>query len=91
MDSSKALRDYEHLLLKGLPHLSLTYEEHLKDPPSHQSTVDMVCEYLGIESAPVQTEYQKIAPRSLREGVSNYDVLADHLATTEYAKYLEET
>ena len=91
MDSSKALRDYEHRLLNGLPHLSLTYEEHLKDPPSHQSTVDMVCEYLGIESAPVQTEYQKIAPRSLREGVSNYDVLAEHLATTEYAKYLEET
>jgi hypothetical protein len=51
----------------------------------------MVCEYLGIESAPAQTEYQKIAPRSLREGVSNYDVLAKHLATTEYAKYLEET
>lgn len=90
MDSSQALRAYEQRLLKGIPYLSLTYEDHLKDPSVHQATVDKVCEYLGIEPAPVHTEYQKIAPRSLREGVANYDALAEHLASTEYAKYLDE-
>lgn len=90
MNSSKALRAYERRLLKGIPHLSLTYEEHMQDSSNHQSTVDAVCEYLGIESAPVETEYQKVAPRSLREGVANYDSLAEHIASTEYEKYLDE-
>jgi LPS sulfotransferase NodH len=90
MRKSEALQRYEEKLLEGLPYLSLTYEEHMRDPSAHQSTVDLICEYLGLPSAPVETDYKKLAPRSLRTGVSNYETLAQHLETTKYEPFLEE-
>jgi LPS sulfotransferase NodH len=89
MRSSEAYEDYEERLLEGVPHLSLTYEENIRDPRHHQETVEDICEFLGIESAPVQTQYKKMAPPSLREGVANYDALVRRLTGTRYAKYLE--
>lgn len=89
MRSSEALKAYEERLLEGVPHLSLTYEENIRDPRRHQETVEDICEFLGIESAPVQTQYQKMAPPSLREGVANYEALARQLSGTEYARYLD--
>jgi LPS sulfotransferase NodH len=90
MRSSEALATYEHELLDGVPHLSLTYEDNLRDPEAHQSTVDTVCAYLGIPSASVETTHQKLAPRSLRAGVENYDELARHLRDTPYEQYLND-
>lgn len=90
MRKSEALQQYEEDLLEGLPYLSLTYEEHIRDPSAHQSTVNLICDYLGLPSAPVETDYEKLAPRSLRKGVSNYEALAQHLETTEYEPFLEE-
>jgi LPS sulfotransferase NodH len=90
MRKSEALRQYEAEVLEGLPYLSLTYEEHMRAPSAHQSTVDRICDYLGLPSAPVETEYEKLAPRSLRDGVENYEALARHLAPTDYARFLEE-
>lgn len=90
MRSSRTLQTFEQDLLDNVPHLSLTYEKHLRDPSSHQATVDEICQYLGIESAPVETSYQKISPRSLKEAVQNYDDLVDYLDSTEYARYLDE-
>jgi len=89
MRSSEALRTYEEALLEGVPHLSLTYEEHIRNPDRHQATVDAICDVLGIESAPVQSRYQKIAPPSLRDGVANYEHLADRLRGTRYEQYLD--
>lgn len=90
IESSEALQRYETRLLEGLPHLSLTYEEHIRDPDAHQGTVDTICDYLGVPSAPVETDYQKIAPRSLKDGVANYEALVRHLRTTGHAAYLDE-
>ncbi|MFB6248427.1 MAG: Nodulation protein H [Salinibacter sp.] len=90
MRRSEALQRYEAEVLEGLPYLSLTYEEHMRDPSAHQSTVNRICDYLGVPSAPVQTEYQKLAPRSLRESVTNYEALARRLESTEYARFLGE-
>jgi LPS sulfotransferase NodH len=89
MRSSDALNRYEEQLLEGVPHLSLTYEEHIRDAIQHQHTVDTVCSFLGVESAPVESSYEKVAPPSLRDGVENYDALARRLRDTPYASYLE--
>jgi LPS sulfotransferase NodH len=89
MESSKALNAYEQTLLDDVPHLSLTYEEHIRHADDHQSTVDSVCDFLGIESAPVESRYRKVAPSSLRDRVANYDELADRLQGTQYDEYLE--
>jgi len=87
--SSEALGAYEARLLEEVPHLSLTYEEHIRDPEAHRATVDEICSYLGVESAPIESRYRKIAPLSLREGVANYDELVQRLSGTPYEQYLE--
>jgi hypothetical protein len=89
MRKSEALQAYEDTLLEGVPHLSLTYEENIRDPSRHQHTVDDICEFLGIESAPVQTQYKKMAPPSLQQGVANYEALVRRLDGTSYAQYLD--
>ena len=90
MESSEALCSYEQRVLRDVPYLSLTYEEHIRDPSSHQKTVDTICDYLNLESEPVETSYRKIAPRTLTEGVANYEELAHRLGTTRFAEYLDE-
>jgi len=90
MRSSKTLGEYERTLLDGVPHLPLTYEEHLRDPDHHQTTVDTVCDYLDVASATVHTSQQKLAPRSLQAGVANYDELARCLQDTPYEQYLDD-
>lgn len=90
MQSSEALHEYEHALLDDVPHLSLTYEEHIRHADDHQSTVDLVCDFLGIESGPVESSYRKVAPSALRDRVANYEELAQRLDGTPYAKYLDE-
>ena len=87
--SSEALMTYEERLLEGVPHLSMTYEKHIREAAQHQDTVDAVCSFLKIESAPVESSYEKVAPPSLREGVENYDALARRLRDTPYASYLD--
>ncbi len=89
MRSSEALKEYEERLLEGVPHLSLTYEQHLRDAEQHQPTVDTVCSFLGVASAAVESSYEKVAPPSPRDGVANYDALARRLRETPYASYLD--
>lgn len=89
MDSSAELNVYEQEVLEDVPHLSLTYEEHIRRPENHQATVDTVCSFLGVESTSVESAYRKVAPPSLRAGVANYDELADRLAGTPYAQFLD--
>jgi len=89
MEGSQALNDYEHRLLEDVPYLSLTYEEHLRYADDHQATVDLVCDFLGIESGPVESSYRKVAPPSLRDRVANYEELAQRLDGTPYAQYLD--
>ncbi|WP_263785479.1 Nodulation protein H [Salinibacter grassmerensis] len=88
--SSQALRRYEEILLTDVPHLSLTYEEHIRHADDHQTTVDLVCDFLEIASGPVESSYRKVAPSTLRDRVANYDELARRLDGTPYAKYLNE-
>lgn len=88
--SSEALAAYEERLLENVPHRSLAYEEHIRDPETHQQTVDNICAYLGVESAPIESSYRKIAPPSLREGLANYDAVARRLRDTPYERYLDE-
>lgn len=55
-----------------LPHLKLAYEDDLLDPVVHQATVDGVCEYLGVETAPVSSRLLKVAPRRTEEMLANW-------------------
>lgn len=86
---SENLNQYENLLLNDIPYLPLTYEKDLAFEESHRSTVELICSFLGIENATVECEFCKVSPRTLRDGVANYDELIEHLKDTPYAKYLD--
>jgi hypothetical protein len=72
-----------------VPHLPLVYEDDLLDPARHQSTVDRVCEYVGVAGARVQTELVKPATSSLCDLMSNFDEVRGLLGSTRFARYLE--
>jgi hypothetical protein len=72
-----------------VPHLSLVYEEDLLDPSGHQSTVDRVCEYVGVETARVRSELVKPATSSLHDLMSNFDDVRRLFGSTRYASYLD--
>lgn len=88
MESSEALNAYEQSLLKDVPYLSLTYEEHIQNSEDHQATVDSVCEFLGVESGPAESTYRKVAPPALKERVANYEELVRRLEGTRFDTYL---
>jgi LPS sulfotransferase NodH len=74
--------------LAELPALSLVYEDDLATESAQARTVDRVCEYLGLPTAPVQTELVKIGPDSAAQQVANFDEVAALLAATPYATFL---
>jgi hypothetical protein len=72
-----------------VPHLRLVYEDDLLDPSGHQSTVDRVCDYVGVEVASVRTELVKPATSRLRDLMANFDEVRGLLGSTRFASYLE--
>jgi len=74
----------------AVPYLRLTYEDDLLDPACHQDTVDRVCRYLGMDSAPVSSGLVKVAPRGVREMVTNFEEVMELFRDTRYAGYLED-
>ena len=88
INKSDDLRNYETSLLRGIPHLALTYEKDLADEAQHQSTINAICRYLSIQSKPVLSHYQKVSPQTLQASVENYDELVDYLKSTPYRHYL---
>lgn len=71
----------EDALLRGLPKLRLSYEEHLERPEMHQETVDRVLANLGLESRPVSTQLRKIVKGSPARFLSNRDALQSAFAS----------
>jgi LPS sulfotransferase NodH len=75
-------------MVSQVPHLALVYEDDLADGALHQGTVDRVCRYLGLPSAPVASDHVKITPRRTRDMVTNFDEIAALLNESPYAVYL---
>lgn len=76
-------------LVETVPHRTLWYEDHLQRPDSQQAAVDELCGWLGLRSAPVVTEFEKLAPASLRDQVKNYDEIVRALGGTPFEELLE--
>ncbi len=67
-----AMLDYEDLLFSRLPHLAIQYEDDLKDPGTHQPTIDRICAALGVTPTPVSADLARVSDR--RE-ITNLDAL----------------
>lgn len=80
----------ERAALTGLPHLALWYEDDLLRRESFQASLDRVFDYLGLDQAPVRTEYVRTGTDRLADLVANLAEIRQALRTTEYASLAGE-
>ncbi|MGD1857146.1 MAG: hypothetical protein ACFB2W_23175 [Leptolyngbyaceae cyanobacterium] len=78
----------ETTLLRQLPHLALEYENHLVDSQKHQSTANLVFDYLDLKSEPVEAKLRKIMPLDLSQSIVNYQEVIAAVDRSEYAYLL---
>lgn len=76
---------YADKLVTSVPHLMVNYETDLADQEKHQCTVDRLCDSLGIASGPVESGFQKLSTRPLRETVLNFDELDERIRETKWS------
>lgn len=69
------LLEYEKHCMSELPHLHISYEDHLRDPRHHQATADLIFERIGLTTAPVSAGLKKILPQDASAVIDNYDVV----------------
>lgn len=75
-------------MMAQFPHLDIVFEDDLSPAEQHQKTVDKICDYIEIPSAPVETKLIK-TPRKTKELLQNYEEIAAFLKKTKYAHFLE--
>jgi LPS sulfotransferase NodH len=88
LDGSAQLRRFEQEVLDGLPHLSLTYEEHLEDPTRHADTLRRVTGQLDLAPIAPDTSLRKTTPRRLSDLATNPDAVRRWVAASPYARFL---
>jgi LPS sulfotransferase NodH len=76
--------------LRGVPHLPLEYEQHLLDGVAHQGTADLVCDYVGVERAPVSSRVLRTGTRALPDAIANFSEVESALRGSRFERYLVE-
>lgn len=72
-----------------LPHIALWYEDDLLTPDRQQRTLDRLTAEIGIVPATVSSRYVTVAPPSFAGRVANTGEVADLIASTRFAPYLD--
>ncbi|MGH9275499.1 MAG: hypothetical protein ACRDZU_12705, partial [Acidimicrobiales bacterium] len=65
------------------------YEDDLLTPEHQQCTMDRLTAELGIERAPVSSQYVAVAPSTFADRVANADEVAELVASTRFARFLD--
>ena len=80
----------ERDLMGQVPHLPLVYEDHLADGSQHQTTSNLVFDYLGLEPESAEAKLRKIMPVDLSQGILNYEEVIAEIDRSDYAHLLKE-
>jgi LPS sulfotransferase NodH len=81
----------EDRIMSLIPHLEIIYERDLLKGEKHQSTIDTICEFLGIEKADCQSSnLVKANPDNIRDLVDNFSELIKTIQNSKYSHYLDE-
>lgn len=87
MRGLSAAAEEERIVMQGVPHLAISYEEDLESDRHHQRTADHVFNWLEIPEAPVTTDLIKMTPTDLHQAVSNLEEVCDVLSGSEFSDY----
>ena len=89
MADIERVNEFDEEILREIPKITLTYEDHLLQPEKHQETMDKIFNFLGIESCVVRSDLDRITGKDLRSFITNYDEVASLISKSDYAKYIE--
>lgn len=69
--------------------VDLCYEDHIESDP--RVAYSMVCEHLGLAHRPAQVTLQRINTKPLRDGIANFDAVAELLRGTDHEWMLADS
>ena len=78
-------------MLHEIPHLSLTYEDDLMNPNSHQATAERLSTFLEMPNIKPAGSKLKLVHQQLADIVDNHDELCEAIANSEYAYLLTDS
>jgi len=78
-------------MLYDLPYLSLTYEDDLMNPNSHEGTAKRLSEFLEIPNIKPTSSKLKLVHQQLADIVENHDELCEGVGNSEYAYLLTDS
>lgn len=78
-------------ILREIPHLSLCYEQHLRDPNQHPETAQLLSDFLSLPEIHPVGNGLKLVHQQLDDIVSNYDELCAALEESDYAYLLTDS
>lgn len=88
--SSKKLRQLEYELLSDIHHISISYEDDLENPISHQETVNRICSFLDINSSKVKSDLVKVTPQKYEDFIENIEEFRERIEKTEFSNFLDQ-
>lgn len=77
-------------IVHEIPHLTLTYEDDLMDPNSHEAAAHQLSDFLMIPNIVPVGNAMKLVHQKLADLVTNYDELSEALAASDYAYLLSK-
>lgn len=78
----------EEEALKGIEHFKVVYERDLEHEEKHQTTIDSITDYLGLEKRPAQSRLKKINRYHPSEIIENYEEVKQMLIENGWEKYI---
>lgn len=84
LQEGRVLDFYEEEALAGIDHITVTYEDDLKESEAQQLTIARVRDYLGIKGFEAKTNLRKITAPNLEDFIENADELRRALKGTYF-------
>jgi len=88
IDKIQKTNKFDEEVLRDIPKLTLTYEDDLLKPETHQDTMDRIFYYLGLQSCSVNSDLVRITSNEFRDFISNYDEFESRIVNSPYSMYL---
>ena len=87
----KARERHQHFdsLFSTHPRLQLAYESLFEGQGLSEAANAAICDFLEVPRHPMRSKLTKLNPESLQDMVTNYDELANAVARTEFAEFLQ--
>jgi len=87
LEELQVLEAFEREMVRNFEHLSLTYEQDLRQPEQYEKSMQRVSEYLGVEIVRPETNLKKVTPSRLSDMISNQEALIEAVRNSPFEEY----